>query len=292
MIGQNPVVSISCITFNHAPYIRECLDGFLMQKTTFPFEVVIYDDCSTDGTKEIIEEYTSKYPDIFFPMIQTENQYSKGVRGMMARFNFPRCRGKYIALCEGDDYWTDSGKLQKQVGFLENNPDFNLVGHYALDSFGKTRGKHEKDTFAFEDIYYRNFIIPTASMVFRNNLVFPGWTSKIYGGDRAIIYLNAEKGKLKILPFMGSFYRIHEGGMEQVYKKDKFKLPIRNINEEIVYYEQIKHLPKHYILSKRIVKNHLYILAQSVGRFEMRYFFMAFYSLLLFLTVKQVKVKF
>jgi glycosyltransferase involved in cell wall biosynthesis len=103
------------------------LDGFLSQKTNFPFEIVIHDDCSTDGTREIIEEYSQKFPDIIFPMFQHENQYSKGIRGMMARFNFPRCRGKYIALCEGDDYWTDPYKLQKQLGFKRHEPVWFMV---------------------------------------------------------------------------------------------------------------------------------------------------------------------
>lgn len=273
-------------------YLRECFDGFLMQKTTFSFEVVIHDDCSTDGTQDIIKEYAEKYPNIFFPLIQKENQYSKGVRGMMARFNFPRCRGKYLALCEGDDYWTDPYKLQKQVDFLEDNIDYNLVGHKAIDSLGKIRGDFEKDTYCFDDIYYRNVRIPTASLMFRNNIEFPTWISKLYGGDRALIFLNAQKGKLKILPFTGSIYRIHEEGIEQLYKKEKFMMPIRNINEEIVYYQLIQKLPKRSVIYKRIIKNHLYILIQSIMKFKIRYFFMAIQSLILFLTIRKVKVKF
>ena len=100
-----PLVSICCITYNHAPYIRQCLDGFMMQQTNFTFEVLIHDDASTDGTADIIREYESKYPDIIKPIYQTENQYSKGVK-VSATFNFPRAKGKYIAMCEGDDYWT------------------------------------------------------------------------------------------------------------------------------------------------------------------------------------------
>src|SRR5690554_2985712 len=97
---ENPLVSISTITFNHAPYIRQCLDGFLMQKTDFAFEVLIHDDASTDGTEEIIREYEAKYPDIIKPLYEIENQYSKGRSGSRT-FNFPRAKGKYIALCEG-----------------------------------------------------------------------------------------------------------------------------------------------------------------------------------------------
>ena len=119
------IVSICCITFNHAPYIRECLEGFMMQKTNFAFEILIHDDCSTDGTTEIIKEYESKFPEIIKPLYEEENQWVKGRRGNK-EFNFPRAQGKYIALCEGDDYWTDPLKLQKQVDFLEANPDYGM----------------------------------------------------------------------------------------------------------------------------------------------------------------------
>lgn len=124
---NKPLVSICSITYNHAPYIRQCLDGFLMQKTNFPFEIIINDDCSTDGTTEIIKEYATKYPDLIKPIFHDENQYQKGVRGMFAKFVFPKAQGKYLALCEGDDYWIDPFKLQKQVDFLENNSDYTLV---------------------------------------------------------------------------------------------------------------------------------------------------------------------
>ncbi len=128
-MSENPLVSISCITYNHAPYIRECLDGFMMQQCNFDFEVLIHDDASTDGTQEIIKEYQAKYPNIIKPILQTENQWSKGVRGMNPRFNFPRAQGKYIAMCEGDDYWTDSLKLQKQVDILERHPEIDICSH-------------------------------------------------------------------------------------------------------------------------------------------------------------------
>ena len=121
-----PLVSICCITYNHAPYIRQCLDGFVMQKTNFTFEVLVHDDASTDDTADIIREYEARYPGIIKPIYQTENQYSQGVN-VNRTYNYPRAHGKYIALCEGDDYWTDPLKLQKQVDFLEANENVMMV---------------------------------------------------------------------------------------------------------------------------------------------------------------------
>lgn len=123
---NKPLVSICCITFNHEPYIRQAIDGFLMQKTNFPIEIIIHDDASTDNTAKIIKEYADNYPDVIFPIYQTKNQYSQGVKPLQ-NIVWPRARGKYIALCEGDDYWTDSNKLQKQVDFLENNLEYGMV---------------------------------------------------------------------------------------------------------------------------------------------------------------------
>lgn len=124
--SEIPLVSICCITYNHEPYIVQTLDGFLMQKTSFPFEILIHDDASTDRTADIIREYEKKFPKIIKPIYQKENQYSKGNRDILASFVYPRAKGKYIALCEGDDYWIDENKLQMQVNFLENNPEYGM----------------------------------------------------------------------------------------------------------------------------------------------------------------------
>lgn len=121
-----PLVSISCISFNHHNYIRDAIEGFLMQETTFRVEILIHDDASTDGTSEIIKVYEQKYPNLIKPIIQKENQYSQGVRGMSKTFNYPRAKGKYFSLCEGDDFWTHRHKLQLQVDFLEKNPDYSM----------------------------------------------------------------------------------------------------------------------------------------------------------------------
>ena len=124
------MVSVSCLVYNHEKYLRKCLDGFVMQKTNFKFEVLVHDDASTDGSANIIREYEAKYPDIIKPIYQTENQHSKRLHGgITGNFQMPRAKGKYYAECEGDDYWCDEYKLQKQFDALENNPDCKLCVH-------------------------------------------------------------------------------------------------------------------------------------------------------------------
>ncbi len=130
MLKGDPLVSIRCLVYNHEPFLRQCLDGFVMQQTTFPFEAIIHDDASTDGSADIIREYAEKYPDIIKPIYETENQFSKqdgSIRRILNAAMHPA--SKYIAMCEGDDYWTDPHKLQLQVDFLESHPDYYMTCH-------------------------------------------------------------------------------------------------------------------------------------------------------------------
>ena len=121
------MVTIQCIAFNHEPYIRQCLDGFVMQKTNFRFEAIVHDDASTDGTAAIVREYAEKYPDIIKPIFETENLYSKGGGfGLLQKIMDAHTHGKYVAFCEGDDYWTDPLKLQKQFDRLENHLECSI----------------------------------------------------------------------------------------------------------------------------------------------------------------------
>jgi glycosyltransferase involved in cell wall biosynthesis len=122
---ENILVSVICDVYNHEPYLRDCLEGFVMQQTNFQYEILIHDDASTDNSVKIIQEYVDKYPHLFKPIYQTVNQYSQGV-GIWRDIQMPRANGKYIAICEGDDYWTDPLKLQKQVDFMETNPEYGL----------------------------------------------------------------------------------------------------------------------------------------------------------------------
>ena len=138
------LVSICCLTYNHAAYIRECLDGFLMQRTDFPVEIIVHDDASTDGTQDILREYQARYPDRFHLILQTENQYSKGVN--VAQYFLPYIHGKYIAFCEGDDYWTDPDKLQRQVDFLGAHPDHSMCCHRII-WYIQDEGKFEERAY-------------------------------------------------------------------------------------------------------------------------------------------------
>lgn len=116
-------VSIECLVYNHEPYLRDCLDGIVMQKTNFRFEAIVHDDCSTDHSADIIREYEAKYPDIIKPIYEKENQFSKGAGGLTKSKMNGISYGKYIAFCEGDDYWIDPYKLQKQFDYLETHPN-------------------------------------------------------------------------------------------------------------------------------------------------------------------------
>lgn len=150
MEDKKCMVSVLCTAYNHEKYIAQTLDSFLMQKTDFDFEVLVSDDASTDATADIIRSYAEKYPDIIRPYIMEENIFSQG-RNFYTEFFFPNARGKYICLCEGDDYWTDDSKLQRQVDFLEQHPDYsgcahNTMLHYCDGTFpDRLLLSHEED---------------------------------------------------------------------------------------------------------------------------------------------------
>ena len=216
-------LSIICLTFNHVHFIRQALDGFVMQKTNFPFEVIIHDDASTDGTTDIIREYAEKYPDLIKPVYQTKNQYSQG-RDVLKEFVFPKVQSKYVAMCEGDDYWTDENKLQQQVDFLDTHLDCSICFHSVRityedhsrpDSvFPKVKKWKKRRITTLKDLLKRNFV-PTCSVVFRWRLkgqeqLFP---TGICPGDWFLNLLHAQVGKIGYLPCVMSVYRRHSGGI-------------------------------------------------------------------------------
>ena len=215
------LVSISCITYNHAPYIRQCIDGFLMQKTDFAFEILIHDDCSTDGTTEIIKEYESQYPNIIKPLYEEENQWVKGRRGS-AVFNFSRAKGKYITLCEGDDYWTDPLKLQKQVDFLESHPDYVMCSH-RFKIFKQNENLMEDDWYGevpegvhydLNSLIHGNWYNQPLTLMYRfDALDLNEYMKYPNAKDATLVFHLLKKGKGYMMPEAMGVYRIHSGGV-------------------------------------------------------------------------------
>lgn len=209
-----PLVSICCATYNHAPYIRQCLEGFIMQKTNIPFEIIINDDCSTDGTTEIVKEYAQKYPDIIKPIFHEENQYSKGIKALTT-YVYPKAKGKYIALCEGDDYWVDPLKLQKQVDFMEEHSDYILCGTNGLILWdnGINAPEYFHRRFISSDLTPENVIgkwpFPTASLLFRKELLklSNNFKCKIYSGDIRLILIALANGRIWSFGDITTIYR-------------------------------------------------------------------------------------
>lgn len=210
---QPLMVTIRCIAYNHEPYIRECLEGFVMQRTNFKFEAIVHDDASTDGTAAIIKEYAEKYPDIIKPIFETENQYSKH-DGSLRRIMDEHMHGKYVALCEGDDYWIDPLKLQKQVDFLEQHIEYTMCFHDVKIKVEKGReywdafGKLENRDYTIEEVI-KAWKIPTCSVVIRKEI----WdkrpiNKKFTVGDNVIVYTSLTYGKIRCIADKMGTYRL------------------------------------------------------------------------------------
>jgi glycosyltransferase involved in cell wall biosynthesis len=210
-----PFVSVCMITYNHEKYISEAIEGVITQKTNFRFELIIGEDCSTDNTRYIVKEYESKYPEIIV------GQYPSQNRGLYKNFLtvLQSARGKYIALCEGDDYWTDPYKLQKQVDFLEANPEYSMCFHNAIKIYENNFKKPElfNDIFISREVaeveIINNWIIPTASIIFRRNILpLPDWSKNVYSGDMTLALIAMSKGKIFCFNSIMSIYRINFSG--------------------------------------------------------------------------------
>ena len=174
-----PLVAVHCLVYNHAPYLRDCFEGVVMQQTNFPFVAIVHDDASTDGSAAIICEYEQKYPHIFKPIYQQENVYRKG--GFSAINDIMNTAiedtgAKYVAMCEGDDYWTDPLKLQKQVDFMEANPECSMCFHGAeikneTDTKVITTCQNIEDKEYFTNDIFPGWVVPTASVVYRRSTI-------------------------------------------------------------------------------------------------------------------------
>ncbi len=213
---DTPVVTIQCLVYNHEPYLRQCLDGFVMQKTNFPYEAIVHDDCSTDQSAAIIREYAEKYPDIIKPIYESENQYSKK-DGRLVEIMNEHTRGRYVAFCEGDDYWTDPYKLQKQVEILEKDDSITMVytGFNTVDFNSKPiiRPNHEyiKQHAPSGDIFgvlmERNYVMTLTMCIRREILHTDSYLQSPFKYDYTVACDAALHGKVIFLPAETGCYR-------------------------------------------------------------------------------------
>lgn len=241
---KSPIVSICCITYNHAQFIRKALDGFLMQepptgvsKNEPWYEILIHDDASTDGTTEIIKEYAAKYPDRIFPLYETENQYKKVGTAGIDVFNYSRARGKYIAYCEGDDYWTDSHKLQKQVDWMDAHPEYSICFHdFVIRECESAEMYESKDKRSYNALnqktaegvdisptdYFDNRFGQPLTMLFRSAMFDIDWRKRYkYYRDTHEIYHLLKEGKGYWMNFKGGVYNAHDGGISSLISRSK-----------------------------------------------------------------------
>lgn len=249
------VVSVICLVYNHEAYLRETLEGFLSQKTSFPFEVIVHDDCSTDSSVEIIKEYQQKRPDVIKPIFETENQYSKGI-AITRNILVPLADGKYLAICEGDDYWCDCNKLQKQVDYMESHPDCTFCFTNGYVKYGdaeidKTRqiipwdknAKFKKNVFDLDVGEIEQFgFIPTCSFLFKNNIDMLDVSSKAFQGDA---YLKLSMTNAGYAHFINEPMVVYRRSMQNsataIWKKDT-KTYIKQCDSFITLFSDLKNI--------------------------------------------------
>ena len=230
--SNNCMVSVFCTTYNQEKYIGQCLDSMVNQKTSFPYEIIVRDDASTDGTSQIVREYHKKYPDKVIPFIQPENLFQRGLEHISFEKMFKMSRGRYIAICDGDDFWTDENKLQKQVDFMESHPEYSMCGHAAY--FARDDGTLRNDRFfklstgsrdlTIEEII-SNWAMATTSLMYRKScrtdIIFP-FRGNCVNDDYAMMVYMALKGKVYYSDeLMGAYRQSSNGSISQRLLDDK-----------------------------------------------------------------------
>ncbi|WP_281863136.1 glycosyltransferase family 2 protein [Planomicrobium okeanokoites] len=246
---DNILVSIHCLTYNHEKYISEAIESFLMQKTNFEFEILIHDDASTDKTAEIVRQYEKKYPNLIKPIYQKENQYSKGIS--VSRNNIDRAKGKYFAFCEGDDYWTDPLKLQKQVDYMEQHSECSLCVHAGKQVSAsqkkvllKNRPSNGNRTFSIEEVILGGGgLFLTNSMLcltkyMKNN---PDFIAKAPVGDYPMVINLSLLGTVYFIDEYMSDYRIGDNNSWTARNLSNLEKKIKHFDEIEVMLDQINH---------------------------------------------------
>lgn len=242
---SNPLASVCVVTYNHKDYIKQCLDGVLMQQTNFPYEIILGEDGSTDGTREICMEYAEKYPEIISLFLRSRKDVIYINGKPTGRYNMIEClkeaRGKYIALCEGDDYWTDPLKLQKQVDFLESNSDSSFVscGYYQLKSNKLFPVEIKQKKVTIESVFNKN-IFNTASLVFRRRVIsdLPDLIYKANAGDWFLQAWACKFGYGYAMDDYMAVYRIHQSSLWS--SMDSKTMGLRGVNTLKLFKEVFK----------------------------------------------------
>lgn len=238
-------VSVRMSTYNHAPYIRQAIEGVLMQQTDFNFELCIGEDDSTDGTREICKEYAARYPDkIRLFLRQAKDKIYVNGR-MTGKYNGRKtneaCRGKYQALCEGDDFWIDPLKLKKQVDYMEKNTNCNVCATRALvlRDVGSSINPQASLTRIDTDFLLRGWVaVNTVTLLYRRELVArpAGWTNNVLSGDWALlIRLLADGSHCSILPDVTAVYRVHPNGLWSAIKRSDYDPSLHVISKLNAY---------------------------------------------------------
>jgi len=236
---DKPLVSICCTTYNHEPYIENAIIGFLAQETSFPFEIIIHDDASTDRTQKIISEYQKKYRRIIRIIQQTENQYSQGVNILFKKI-IPVAHGDYIALCEGDDFWISKEKISLQEQILRKNPEVSISIHNSIITNERTGAQRHFNLFPLpetlgpKDVLRRRWFAPTASFFFRKKLLESNNECNIERDIDLLFYMSL-RGRIHYTHELLSTYRyLSSGSLSEKaisVKKTLYKHKLRFLNK-------------------------------------------------------------
>ena len=279
MLGERrPKVSVCVLVYNHESFLEKCLNSVISQKCNFDYEIIACDDASTDNSAKILHSFEKRYTGLLDVVYNAENLYSKGIK-MNPEINFPRCNGEYIAICEGDDFWTDPFKLQKQIDFLDQNPGYVL-------SYGRLQCVDERNRlittrykFASEDRSSFELscgtTINTPSVVFRNKM--GKWPSQLRGvpyGDMCFWSILSSFGAAKFqVELAPTAYRVHQGGVHSMVSWRKARRDHLGTLKLLLYYKCYK---REYLVALVIAKRMIGYLLRGEPKDKRRRFLWVF----------------